>query len=593
MSARNLIQLFETTAQEYPNDACFRSKLNGTWRDTTWQQLKDKVRSLSANLEARGVVQGERVAILSSTREEWTLSDLAILSLGAITIPIYQSNLAHEVEYILNHSEAKGIIVENPAQLKKVMAIKGQVPQLEFIIMMQEGRSDHTVELLEDCLKTDPNLAKSYERMREELGPESLASYVYTSGTTGKPKGAMLTHGNFIAEVVAVKKTISIQHDYVMLSFLPLAHILARAVQFYHLGSGFTTAFAESIEHLGDNLQEVRPHFIVSVPRIFEKVYERIISQVHSASPTKQKLFAWAKEVGTEYSRAKQSGEPPSVAVSLQYFLASRLVFSKIRERLGGRMIFAVCGGAPLAREIAEFFHAAGIAILEGYGLTETTAAINCVQPDKIEFGVVGPPAEGTEEKIADDGEILARGPLIFKGYYKDEAATREALSEDGWFKTGDIGEFTESGSLKITDRKKDIIVTAGGKNIAPQKIENLLKLNKFISQVVIHGDKRKFLTALISLSPEELTKFARAEGITQNGAKLTQNKKILNLVKEIVDETNQQLPSYETIKRFAILDRELTQDHGEVTPSLKIKRRFVVKKFEDTFNRLYEEPAK
>lgn len=593
MAAKNLIELFETTCQRYMTRTAYQFKKSKKWQDVSWEEMRQKVKSLSAALQDQGVTKGDRVAILANTRPEWTLADLGIISLGAITVPIYQSNLAEEVAYILHDSEAKGVFVEDEAQMKKVQQIRDQVPTLEFIVVIEGRLAKSDAVAFNELLETDPDLATVYDGNAEQLDGDTIASFVYTSGTTGKPKGAILTHGNFIAEATACVDIINADHRAIMMGFLPLAHILGRAVQFYHLATGFTCAYAESIERLGENILEVRPHFFVCVPRIFEKVYERILSQVHSASAVKQKLFAWAVQVGREYSQAKQRGESPSIAVSGRYFLAKKLVFKKIAARLGGRMVFAVCGGAPLAKEIAEFFHAVGIMILEGYGLTETTAAINCVRIENIEFGSVGPPVHQVEEKIADDGEILVRGPVVFKGYYKNEVATKEVLDEEGWFHTGDIGEFTSDGSLRITDRKKDIIVTAGGKNIAPQKIEGLLKLSKYISQVVVHGDKQKYLTALITLSPEEIDQFVKSRKLKVNGSEIAKHPKVYEMIKQVVDENNKKLPSYETIKRFAILEHELTQEAGEVTPSLKVKRRFVVEKYADIFNRLYQESAK
>lgn len=595
MAHKNLIQLFDSAVRKYGDSDCFMVKEKGDWQTWSWREVDDKVKALSVALEKFGVGLKDRVAILSQTRAEWTLADLAILSLGGITVPIYHSNTVSEVQYIIENSEAKGVFVEDKSQLEKVLSVKDDLPSLQFIILISGKKALDGTHLLSRLLESDPREATTYHKNWEELDESSIASYVYTSGTTGRPKGAILTHGNFTFEVEACKEVIACDHSDVSLSFLPLAHILARVVQFYQFGVGFTHAYAESIEKLADDMLEVRPHFLVSVPRIFEKVYERVLSQVHAGSKVKRKLFDWACQVGKVYSQAKQRKEPPPVSISLQYLLVSHLVFKKIRDRMGGRIRFSVSGGAPLAQEIAEFFHAAGIDILEGYGLTETTAAINCVRSDRIAFGVVGPPLKGIEEKIAEDGEILARGKMIFKGYYKNEQATREALDAEGWFHTGDIGEFTENGNLRITDRKKDIIVTAAGKNVAPQNIENLIKTNKYISQVVIHGDKRKYLTALITLNPDEVKAYARTHNIpvSGNGRSLMQNPKIYKMVKEIIDEKNKKLAKYETIKRFAILEDDLTQEAGELTPTLKVKRRFVSKKYADILNQLYEETSK
>lgn len=588
--ARNIIDLFEQSVKKYGTQDCFLVKKRGQWTAISWQEIHLQVRAISAALQARGVKRGDRVSIISSTRPEWTLADLAILSLGAITAPIYQSNLSDEVEFILANSGAKGVFVENQIQLNKVLEVRKRLPDLQFIIMIEGNKKNPNVTMMKEMLAIDPEKATDYQKNLSELTEETIASYVYTSGTTGKPKGAVLSHGNFLSEVYAIEGIFDVRVGDVSLAFLPLAHIFARAMQFYQIRVGYVHAYAESIEKLADNIREVRPHFLVSVPRIFEKVYERIISQVHSSSIIKQSLFSWACKVGSAYSRAKRDAQPPPVGLSLQYLLASRLVFKKIHNRLGGRIRFAVSGGAPLAGEIAEFFYAAGIPILEGYGLTETTAAVNVVRLNNVEFGVVGRLIEGAEEKIAPDGEILVRGPTIFKGYYKNEQATREVLDDDGWFHTGDVGEFMESGNLKITDRKKDIIVTAGGKNIAPQKIENLLKINKYISQVLVHGDKRKYLTALVTLNREEIDRFAASYGISSNGGAINENPAVKKLIKSIIDESNKNLPNFETIKRFAILENDFTQEHGELTPSLKVKRRFVSQKYSDILDGLYRE---
>lgn len=593
MSHKNLIQLFDSSFERLSDLDCFLVKERGKWHSWTWREVGDKVKSLSVALEQLGVRAGERLAILSQTRAEWTLADLATLSLGAITVPIYHSNLADEVQYILGNSEATGVFVEDKKQLEKVLSVKTRLPHLKFIIMIEGRRVPEGVVSMSQMLEADSAKAETYAKNLKELSEPTIASYVYTSGTTGQPKGAILTHGNFVAAIAAYRDVVTCGPSDVSLVFLPLAHILARVTQFYQLEMGFAHAYAESIEKLADNILEVRPHFLVSVPRIFEKVYERILSQVHAGSTIKRKLFNWACEVGRAYSQAKQRGEPPSVSVSLQYLLVNRLVFKKVRDRLGGRIRFSVSGGAPLSKEIAEFFHAAGIAILEGYGLTETTAAINCVYPDRLAFGVVGPPIGDIEEKIADDGEILIRGKAVFQGYHNNEEATREVLDPDGWFHTGDIGEFTADGNLRITDRKKDIIVTSGGKNIAPQNIENLIKTDKYISQVVVHGDKRKYLTALITLNSEEIDAYVKANNISKGNGSIMRHPQIYRLAKKIIDEKNKQMPKYETIKRFAILDYDLTQEAGELTPTLKVKRRFVSEKYAEILDRLYQESAK
>ncbi len=587
-NARNLVELFENAVDAYASSDCMLFKDDGRWLAWDWNEVRTRVLSISAGLQGLGVNQGDRIAILSATRPEWTLVDMAILSLGAVSVPVYQSNLADEVAYIVNDADAKGIFVENRAQLEKVLSVRDQLKSLEFIIVIEADKTSGDEILLKNLLLTNPEKATRYFINAEELSEDTIASLVYTSGTTGQPKGVILTHGNFLAEVKGCMEVLRVKPTDASLAFLPLAHIFARVIQFYHIATGYRNAFAESIEQLGENISEIQPDFLVSVPRIFEKVYEKILSQVQNGSVAKRALFKWATKVGVEYSRAKQAGIPPRVRLSSQYLLASRVGFGKISARLGGRMRFAVSGGAPLSLEIAEFFHAAGINILEGYGLTETCAAVHCVSPDRIEFGSVGPSLKGVETKIAEDGEILVRGPMIFKGYYNNDAATQEVLEPDGWFHTGDIGEISSAGSLKITDRKKDIIVTAGGKNIAPQKLENLIKTNRFISQIVVHGDKRKYLTALVTLNQEEVEKYVTEQGVRPKSESLFKHPKVEALVDSIIAEHNSALASYETIKKFAILESDFTQENGELTPSLKVKRRFVTKKYSDILDALY-----
>ena len=418
-----------------------------------------------------------------------------------------------------------------------------------------------------------------------------LATIVYTSGTTGQPKGVAISHGNLSSEIDALRKVFYFPPDQESLLFLPLAHILARGVQFFQLCTGFVQAYAESIDKLLDNLKEIRPHFMACVPRIFEKIHMKILSDVQTSNPLKKNLFHWALSVGTQVSRAKAQNRPISMILKAQYEMAKRLVFSKLHKKLGGRIWVFISGGAPLAEEVAEFFHAADILILEGYGLTETTAAINCNRPDHFRFGTVGAPMANIEEKIADDGEILVRGGHVFSGYYRNKEATAEAFTSDGFFKTGDIGEFDADGFLKITDRKKDLIVTAAGKNVAPQHVENILKNDSLISQVMVHGDRRKFLSALITLNPDEIKKLATQLKIPDSEySSLTQHPKIYETVRKRVEEKNKQLPSYETIKRFAILDKDFTVEGGELTPTLKVKRKLLTDRYRRILDSFYKE---
>jgi long-chain acyl-CoA synthetase len=481
--------------------------------------------------------------------------------------------------------------VEDSTQLEKVLKIRNRLPHLRSIVMIEGKILGDGILTLEEFQASAKGAVSDFVSRIRQIPLSDLATLVYTSGTTGPPKGVMLSHKNIATEIYAVREVFDVSPDEVSLAFLPLAHILARVIQFYQLATGFEQAYAESIDKLIDDVGEVRPHIMVSVPRIFEKIYTKVRGDVESAGGLKKTIFDWAREVGMERSHYLLEGRPVPFALRLRYALAHQLVFSKLHKKLGGRIRFFVSGGAPLAKEIAEFFHAAGLMIYEGYGLTETTAAVNLNLPGKMAFGTVGNPLPGVEEKIAPDGEILVRGGMITQGYWKNPQATQEVIDKDGWFHTGDVGEFTPEGLLRITDRKKDIIVTAGGKNIAPQNIENLLKTDTIFSHVVVHGDRRKYLTAVVTLNIEEVKKRAQEMGIEgRSTAELAKNPKIFEMVKMAIEEKNQELAKYETIKRFAIIETEFSIDSGELTPTLKVKRKLINERYKDIFDSLYSE---
>lgn len=583
MPRRNILEALLENSQRLKDKPCFQFKKEGRWETLSWVEAERLIFQIASGLQSLGVKKGDAVALFCATRMEWTVADLAILSIGAVTVPIYQSNTAEQASYILQNSGARVLFADHRENLpgrKKIILMSGAVPKDSDLLSwgdlkkMGEGKDQ-----------------EAWKRGIETIQPKDAATIVYTSGTTGPPKGAVLSHGNFTAEMESCRRLFDITDRDRSLIFLPLAHILARVMQMFQIEIGFTQAYAESVDKLVDNIGEVRPHFFASVPRIFEKVYERVLQQVEQGSPVKKAIFSWASAVGRELSAKKQAGDSAGLFLTLQGGLASALVFQKLRNRLGGRLRYTVCGGAPLSREIAEFFHAAGILILEGYGLTETTAAINCNTVDHFKFGTVGRPAFGVEEKIASDGEICVRGPLVFQGYYKDPQATQAVLTDDGWFKTGDIGEIDAEGFLKITDRKKDIIVTAAGKNIAPQNIENLLKTVPFISQVMVHGDRRKYLSALVTLNREPVEEFARKEGIAyRDFGELTHHPRVFKLVERAIEDKNRTMASFETVKKFAILENDFTQETGELTPTLKVKRKFVSEKYKDVLEQLYRD---
>jgi len=572
-------------------------KQSADWKTITWREVGDVVREVALGLLALGRGKGDAVALLSTSRAEWVQADFAIFSAGCVTVPVYPTYPPDLIAYVVNDSGAKTIIVEDPAQLSKVLEARDKTPGLEQIVVItgydapQPPKMVMTWETLRRLGRdsVDAHRSTLAERVASTR-PTDLATIVYTSGTTGPPKGVMQTHGNHIAAVTASKQATPVEEGWVHLLFLPLAHSFARLESFLGVAHGLTTAFAENLDKVGENLKETRPHFICSVPRVFEKVYGKILAGVEAGSPAKRKIFGWAVSVGRDVSRHQQRGQPVPATLELKRKLAHRLVFSKLHAALGGRLQWAVSGGAPLSRDIAEFFHAAGILLLEGYGLTETCPALTFNRPDRFKFGSVGQTLPGVQLRIAADGEILARGPNIATlGYFKQPEATREVFDLDGWFHTGDIGTIDGDGFLVITDRKKDLIVTAGGMNIAPQNIENLLKADPFISQVMIYGDRRPYPVALITVNPEELSKFAREQGIlTSEAAAIVKHPKVVERVGRTVEEKNTQLQSYAKIKRFTVLATDFTLDGGELTPTLKVKRRVVSQKYKDTIEELY-----
>src|SRR5438105_12144764 len=571
-------------------------KRHGAWTTLTWREVGEVVREVALGLIALGRQPGDAVALLSASRAEWVPADFAIFSAGCVTVPVYPTYPPDLIAYVVNDSGARTIIVEDAAQLAKVLETREKMPGLQQIVVMtgyeatQPPKMVMTWQMLRRLGRD--NAAQHAGTLAERLKnskPDDVASIVYTSGTTGPPKGVVQTHGNHIAAQKAGESCAPVEEGWVHLLFLPLAHSFARLESFIGVYRGLCTAFAENLDKVGDNLREVRPHFICSVPRVFEKVYAKILAGVEAGSPAKKKIFHWALGVGRQVSRNQQRGQPLPAMLRLKRALAHKLVFSKLHAGLGGRLQWAISGGAPLSRDIAEFFHAAGILILEGYGLTETCPVGTFNRPDRYKFGSVGQALEGVELKIAADGEILFRGPNVAKGYFKQTDATAEAWDSGGWFHTGDIGRVDEEGFLFITDRKKDLIVTAGGMNIAPQNIENLLKADPLISQVMVHGDRRPYPVALITLNPDELTKFAREHGVlTSDPAALVKHPKIVERVARTVEEKNSNLQLYAKIKKFAVLTDDFTQEGGELTPTLKVKRKVVFEKYKKDLEALY-----
>ncbi|HEY7203102.1 MAG TPA: long-chain fatty acid--CoA ligase [Methylomirabilota bacterium] len=572
-----------------------QSKEAGVWKTRPWHEVGEIVRELATGLLALGRRKEDAVGILSASRAEWVQADFASFSAGCRTIPIYPSYPPDLIQYIVNDAGVKTLFVEDASQLAKVLEVQGKMEGLEQIVVIHGHQGEPSAHIMTwEGLR---RLGRDHlERLKSDLAgrvaeirPEDIATIVYTSGTTGPPKGVVQTHGNHMATLESASKMAGIQDGDTHLLFLPLAHSFARLESFIGVHRGLTTAFAENIDKLRENLPEVRPHFICSVPRVFEKVYAGVIAKAEAGSPVKRKIFHWAVGVGREVSKLQQARKPVPPGLAVKHRLAHKLVFSKLHEALGGRLRFAVSGGAPLSKEIAEFFHAAGILILEGYGLTETCPSLTFNRLDNFRFGSVGQAQPGIEIKIAPDGEILGRGANIAKGYFKKPEATAEVFLPDGWFATGDIGRLDGDGFLYITDRKKDLIVTAGGMNIAPQNVENLLKGDPFISQAMVHGDKRPYPVALITLNPEELAKFAKTEGILDTEpTSLAKNPKVIERVSRIVEERNDELQSYAKVKKFSILPTDFTVENGLLTPTLKVKRKVITEQYRETLDSLY-----
>ncbi len=573
-----------------------RYKLRDTWQQLAWQDYATQVEELGCAFLQMGLKRGEKVAILSQTRFEWALLDLAILGAGGICVPIYPSNNAEEIEYILKDAEVKILILENQDQFKKWETIQDKCPNVAYQVAL-EPLAVASPAAMPNLLSFEDfkQRGQQFREEHPEAFPQScattqstdFATIIYTSGTTGTPKGVVLDHAAIMSEITEVFPLVGINDQDTSLTFLPLAHVLGRVETWGSLVHGYTLAFAENVEKIRNNLLEVRPTFLIAVPRIFEKIYNGIRNQV-DVDPTKKRIFEWSLKIGRAVGAYKMEHKRVPLTLQLKHQVASQLVFNNVHEKMGGRLRFAFSGGAPLAKEIGEFFHGVGILLLEGYGLTETTAAITANTPYSYCFGTVGKPFGDVEVQIASDGEILVKSAKVFREYYKKPKATREVLN-DGWFATGDIGEFSNDGYLRITDRKKDLIKTSGGKYVAPQRLENILKLNKYVSNVLIHGDKRKYVVALITLDPEQLKQFAETKNLpVQDPNTLIQHPEIRELARSAVAEANAQLASFESIKNFAILPHDFTVESGELTPSLKVKRKVCDQKYHDIIEGLY-----
>jgi long-chain acyl-CoA synthetase len=589
-----LPELFLNTVRSYPKPDFLKVKRNDVYTDISMAEFENAVRDFALGLKDLGHGRGAKLVILSENRPEWTITDFANLCLGGVTVPIYTTLVAEQVKYIINDSDAEIVVVSNLFQYKKVASLKDDLPRVKQIIIFQNQAPAPGVLTLAEIQARGRALALArpglFEETAKAVRPEDEASIIYTSGTTGIPKGVILTHVNFVSNIVSVAQMIEFSATDTVLSFLPLSHVLERMVTFTYIYKGCSIAYAENAETVAQNLLEVRPQIMVSVPRVFEKIYSRVMDTVLSSSSLKRKIFFWGIKVGKAAGGKTLAGKSVGPFLTFKRNLAHKLVYSKIIAKTGGRIRFFVSGGAPLSKDIAEFFYALGLIVLEGYGLTETAPVLALNTFEALRFGTVGKILPGVDVMIAPDGEILAKGPNIMKGYYKKPAETQDVF-ENGWFKTGDIGFIDADGFLTITDRKKDLIVTAGGKNIAPQPIENILKTNPYISNAVVVGDRRRFITALIVPNFEKIEEYAKFAKIPfADRAELVRNEQIVNFFRSEIERSTPNLASYERIKKIAILDHEFEIERDEITPTLKVKRNIIENKYQDVIEGLYRD---
>jgi long-chain acyl-CoA synthetase len=587
-----LSQVFLNTVKTYVKDDILAAKHEGRYVPIPTEEFARRVKHLSLGLADLGLSPSDKLVIFSENRPEWTMTDFAVLCAGAVSVPIYTSLMPEQVKYIINDSDARIVVCSNRDLWLKVEAVRPELRNVQHFVLIDEEGPQGVISLSE-VMARGKTIADSkptlFEQRALAVRPDDLASIIYTSGTTGVPKGVMLTHGNFVSNSKALDAVTEFSAKDTILSFLPLSHVLERMTTFSFLYKGASIYYAESIETVAENLFEARPTIMISVPRLFDKIYAKVMDNILTQSPLKRKIFFWAIGVGKKYGARKIRHLPIPWWLGLRRKIAAKLVYGKVVEKTGGRVHFFVSGGAPLSADVAEFFYAIGITILEGYGLTETSPVLTCNTFDKMKFGTVGPPVPGVEIKIAPDGEILAKGPNIMKGYYKKEQETREAF-EDGWLHTGDIGHFDEEGFLVITDRKKDILITAGGKNVAPQPIENQLKANPYIQSAVVVGGGRKFISALIVPDFDKLEVYARAKGIPFGSHKeLVEREEIVSFMLAEVNRATPDLASYERIKKIVLLSREFDAE-TELTPSLKVKRHIVEEVFKPLIDLLYKD---
>jgi long-chain acyl-CoA synthetase len=593
MLEKSIYELFKNVCEKNKDKVAYRYKYGSDWKQVTWAEHQETCKKISKSLMALGIEKGDKVNILSQTRLEWIQVDMATVSIGAVIIGIYANNLADDCAYIINHSDASVLIVEDQDQLNKIFEVRDNLPNLKHIVIIDGASSaeEGVISWQEFISKGNDIADEEFLARTVQLQPGEVASLVYTSGTTGIPKGAMITHQNLVFTSWSAVQCLLIKPHFETLLFLPLAHVFARIIVYVCLRAAVTINIAESIEKIMDNIKEVRPHFFASAPRLYERAYIVITSKPQDAGGIKYKLFKWALRVGYAVSRLQQQKKSASGLLAFKHKLANRLVFSKIQAALGGNLVYAVSGAAPLNKAVAEFFHACGILILEGIGMTENTSFSNVNRYQNYRFGTVGPPGPEIEQKIGPDGEVLFRGKNVMLGYYKNPEETAETIDKEGWLYTGDIGEIDEDGFLRITDRKKDIIVTSGGKNVAPQRVEKIMQTSRYISQVVVYGDRKKYLTGVVTLNQDQVREWATKQGLQyRSWEELYKHPKVVGLIDNEVEERNKSLSSFETLKKVLISPDEFSVESGEQTSTFKVKRKVVLEKYKDRLDALYDD---
>jgi long-chain acyl-CoA synthetase len=578
-------ELFAASVQRNPDAPALTAKYGKEWKPLSYADVQAKLRAFSLGLRSIGVQPLDRVALLSENRPEWAIADLAILAMGAITVPIYPSLPPAQVAHILADSGARALIGSNPQQLEKAISTRSRTPDLQIFVTMESSGAKGDVLSFDALIRkgqtVEATLTPGFEELRDSVKHDDLASIIYTSGTTGDPKGVMLTHGNILTAAQSAYRAMPFKRDETLLSFLPLCHVFERVTYYVSLGSGFNTYYAESIFKVRDNMIEVKPTVMQSVPRLYEAIHEGVLQNIAKQSAARRNLAAWAISIGILTSRRRNWGRFVSPLLVLQHVIADKLVLSKIRAGLGGKWRFFVSGGAPIPTHIAEFFQGIGIPIVEGYGLTETSAGV-CANPvGRARIGTVGKALGGINIKVAEDGELLVSGPTVMRGYWNHPDTTAQAIDSDGWFHTGDVGEIDKDGYIRITDRKKDIIVLANGKKVAPQPIENQLRSAELISDIVLIGDRSGTVSALVIPDFDRLDKWARRNGITEtSAAALVANAAARKAVKQQIDSLSVHLADFEKIRRIALLDHVFTIDSGELTPTLKVRRKIVAERY-------------